>query len=337
MYSINRRDRKLYKKIAVVTGCAGFIGTTFTRVLLEKGWTVYGIDKLTYVANDIDMSWLIGEYPDNYIVIKDDIKDIDRLPECDVVFNLAAESDVDNSIVNMDKFIDSNISGVKNLLEIITHKSVQIKHNKPLFFQVSTDEVYGDRVEGSFDETAALMPSNPYAATKAAADMLIESWSRTHGLDYIIARPSNNYGENQYPEKLIPTAVRCLQRGKKIKLHNKGLPIRSWTHVEDTVEALILLYEKACRNNIYNIQSDYEQTNFVTVKKIINAYFMGNIDIEIPDYEEHISYEYDRPGQDVRYSISCESIKNYGWSPKKNFDEEIIKLVDYYKKRKWVW
>ena len=327
----------MYKKIAVVTGCAGFIGTTFTRVLLEKGWTVYGIDKLTYVANDIDMSWLIGEYPDNYIVIKDDIKDIKRLPECDVVFNLAAESDVDNSIVNMDKFIDSNISGVKNLLEIITHKSVQIKHNKPLFFQVSTDEVYGDRVEGSFDETAALMPSNPYAATKASADMLIESWSRTHGLDYIIARPSNNYGENQYPEKLIPTAVRCLQRGKKIKLHNKGLPIRSWTHVEDTVEALILLYEKACRNNIYNIQSDYEQTNFVTVKKIINAYFMGNIYVEIPNYDEHISYEYDRPGQDVRYSISCESIKNYGWSPKKNFDEEIIKLVDYYKKRKWVW
>ena len=327
----------MYKKIAVVTGCAGFIGTTFTRVLLEKGWTVYGIDKLTYVANDIDMSWLIGEYPDNYIVIKDDIKDIKRLPECDVVFNFAAESDVDNSIVSVDKFIDSNISGVKNLLEIITHKSVQIKNNKPLFFQVSTDEVYGDKLEGSFDETAPLNPSNPYAATKAAADMLIESWSRTHGLDYIIARPSNNYGENQYPEKLIPTAVRCLQRGKKIKLHNKGLPIRSWTHVEDTVEALILLYEKACRNNIYNIQSDYEQTNFVTVKKIINAYFMGNIDVEIPDYEEHISYEYDRPGQDVRYSISCESIKNYGWSPKKNFDEEIIKLVDYYKKRKWVW
>ena len=337
MYSINRRDRKLYKKIAVVTGCAGFIGTTFTRVLLEKGWTVYGIDKLTYVANDIDMSWLIGEYPDNYIVIKDDIKDIKRLPECDVVFNFAAESDVDNSILSVDKFIDSNISGVKNLLEIITHKSVQIKNNKPLFFQVSTDEVYGDKLEGSFDETDPLMPSNPYAATKASADMLIESWARTHGLDYIIARPSNNYGENQYPEKLIPTAVRCLQRDKKIKLHNKGLPIRSWTHVEDTVEALILLYEKACRNNIYNIQSDYEQTNFVTVKKIINAYFMGNIDIEIPDYEEHISYEYDRPGQDVRYSISCESIKNYGWSPKKNFDEEIIKLVDYYKKRKWVW
>ncbi len=283
------------------------------------------------------MTWLLNNNLENFILINDDIKNIDRLPECDVVFNLAAESDVDNSILNMDKFIDSNISGVKNLLEIITHKSIQIKHNKPLFFQVSTDEVYGDTLEATFDETAALMPSNPYAATKAAADMLIESWSRTHGLDYIIARPSNNYGENQYPEKLIPTAVRCLQRGKKIKLHDKGKPIRSWTHVEDTAEAFILLYEKACRNNIYNIQSDYEQNNFVTVTKIINSYFIGSVNAKIPDYNKHIDYSYDRPGQDVRYSISCESIKNYGWTPKKVFDKEIVKLVEYYKKRKWKW
>lgn len=324
------------KQIAVVTGCAGFIGITFTKLLLSKGWLVYGIDKLTYVANTDELTDLTLENP-NFKFVEQDIKDIERLPECDVVFNLAAESDVDNSIMNVDKFIDSNISGVKNLLEIITHKSVQIKNNKPLFFQVSTDEVYGDTVEGSFDETSTLNPSNPYAATKAAADMLIESWARTHGLEYIIARPSNNYGANQYPEKLIPTAVRRLQRNKKIKVHNKGLPIRSWTHVEDTAEAFILLYEKACRNNIYNIQSDYEQTNFITVTKIINAYFMGSIDIDIPDYNEHIDYEYDRPGQDVRYSISCESIKNYGWSPQKNFDEEIIKLVNYYKKRKWKW
>ena len=327
----------MYKRIAVVTGCAGFIGTTFTRLLLEKGWLVYGIDKFTYAANEQEMAWLLNDNPENFTLINGDIKNIDRLPECDVVFNLAAESDVDNSILNVDSFINSNISGVKNLLEIITHKSVQIKHNKPLFFQVSTDEVYGDTVAESFDETAPLLPSNPYAATKAAADMLIESWSRTHGLDYIIARPSNNYGENQYPEKLIPTAVRRLQRGKKIKLHNKGKPIRSWTHVEDTAEAFILLYEKACRNNIYNIQSDYEQTNIITVTKIINTYFMGSIDIEIPDYDKHIDYNYDRPGQDIRYSISCESIKNYGWTPIKNFDKEIVKLVDYYKKRKWKW
>ena len=325
------------KQIAVVTGCAGFIGITFTKLLLERGWLVYGIDKFTYVANFEELQTLANIYPNTFTYVTEDIKDIDRLPECDVVFNLAAESDVDNSILNMDNFIDSNISGVKNLLEIITHRSVQIKNNKPLFFQVSTDEVYGDKEEGSFDETAALMPSNPYAATKAAADMLVESWSRTHGLDYIIARPSNNYGENQYPEKLIPTVIRRLQREQKVKLHNKGLPVRSWTHVEDTAEAFILLYEKACRNNIYNIQSDYEQNNFVTVTKIINIYFMGAINVEIPNYDEHIDYEYDRPGQDVRYSISCESIKNYGWTPKKNFDKEIVKLVNYYKKRKWKW
>tara|TARA_R110001606_G_scaffold328421_1_gene475607 strand:- start:49 stop:1032 length:984 start_codon:yes stop_codon:yes gene_type:complete len=325
------------KQIAVVTGCAGFIGITFTKLLLERGWLVYGIDKFTYVANFEELQTLANIYPNTFTYVTEDIKDIDRLPECDVVFNLAAESDVDNSILNMDNFIDSNISGVKNLLEIITHRSVQIKNNKPLFFQVSTDEVYGDKEEGSFDETAALMPSNPYAATKAAADMLVESWSRTHGLDYIIARPSNNYGENQYPEKLIPTVIRRLQREQKVKLHNKGLPVRSWTHVEDTAEAFILLYEKACRNNIYNIQSDYEQNNFVTVTKIINVYFMGAINVEIPNYDEHIDYEYDRPGQDIRYSISCESIKNYGWAPKKNFDKEIVKLVNYYKKRKWKW
>ena len=325
------------KQIAVVTGCAGFIGITFTKLLLERGWLVYGIDKFTYVANFEELRTLANIYPNTFTYVTEDIKDIDRLPECDVVFNLAAESDVDNSILNMDNFIDSNISGVKNLLEIITHRSVQIKNNKPLFFQVSTDEVYGDKEEGSFDETAALMPSNPYAATKAAADMLVESWSRTHGLDYIIARPSNNYGENQYPEKLIPTVIRRLQREQKVKLHNKGLPVRSWTHVEDTAEAFILLYEKACRNNIYNIQSDYEQNNFVTVTKIINIYFMGAINVEIPNYDEHIDYEYDRPGQDVRYSISCESIKNYGWTPKKNFDKEIVKLVNFYKKRKWKW
>ena len=325
------------KQIAVVTGCAGFIGITFTKLLLERGWLVYGIDKFTYVANFEELQTLANIYPNTFTYVTEDIKDIDRLPECDVVFNLAAESDVDNSILNMDNFIDSNISGVKNLLEIITHRSVQIKNNKPLFFQVSTDEVYGDKEEGSFDETAALMPSNPYAATKAAADMLVESWSRTHGLDYIIARPSNNYGENQYPEKLIPTVIRRLQREQKVKLHNKGLPVRSWTHVADTAEAFILLYEKACRNNIYNIQSDYEQNNFVTVTKIINVYFMGAINVEIPNYDEHIDYEYDRPGQDIRYSISCESIKNYGWAPKKNFDKEIVKLVNYYKKRKWKW
>ena len=129
--------------------------------------------------------------------------------------------------------------------------------------------------EGNFDENAVLKPSNPYSATKAAADMLIQSYARTFNIEYIIARPSNNYGPFQYPEKLIPLAVKRLSRGKKIKLHNKGSPIRTWTHSEDTTDAIITLYEKAERNKIYNISSEYEQSNLETVTKILNAYFLG--------------------------------------------------------------
>ena len=329
----------------IVTGGAGFIGSELVRYLIKAtDHYVLNIDKLTY-AGSLSSLGSISENP-RYSFKKLDVSDRQGILEAitlfqpDIVFHLAAESHVDRSIAEPLEFIKTNVLGTAVMLDAVNKYLSQCSEavkNNFRFHHISTDEVYGDRIEGSFDETAALMPSNPYAATKAAADMLVESWSRTHGLDYVIARPSNNYGENQYPEKLIPTVVRRLQRGQKIKLHNNGLPIRSWTHVEDTAEAFILLYEKACRNNIYNIQSDYEQTNLVTVTKIINAYFMGNIDVEIPDYDEHIDYNYNRPGQDIRYSISCESIKNYGWSPKKNFNKEIIKLVDYYKKRKWIW
>ena len=148
-----------------------------------------------------------------------------------------------------------------------------IRASKPLFFQISTDEVYGDLENGSFTESSPLKPSNPYSATKAAADLLIQSWARTHKVEYIIARPSNNYGLYQYPEKLIPLAVKNLNRGKKIKLHNKGKPIRTWTHSEDTTNALITLYEKAERNKVYNISSEYENSNYDTVKKILKLLF----------------------------------------------------------------
>lgn len=325
------------KQIAVVTGCSGFIGLTLTRSLLELGWNVYGIDKLTYVADQEELTSIILDYPESFKFENSDICDVQRLPECDVVFNLAAESDVDNSILNIDSFIKSNIDGVKNLLRLITHNSVQNKHNKPLFFHMSTDEVYGDRETGSFSESSPLNPSNPYSATKAAADMIIQAWARTYDLEYILARPSNNYGYFQYPEKLIPTAVRRLMRGKKIKLHNEGKPIRSWTHSEDTVNAIILIYEKGKRNSIYNIQSDYEQTNLQTVTKIINYYFMGRVNKDIPNIEDHLDFSYNRAGQDIRYSISCEPLKNLGWVPEKEFDVHLPELINYYKQKKWVW
>ena len=139
---------------------------------------------------------------------------------------------------------------------------------------MSTDEVYGDKEEGYFDENAQLNPSNPYAATKASADLLIQAWARTHGLEYIIVRPSNNYGIFQYHEKLIPLSVKRLRENKLIKLHNRGRPIRTWTHAEDTIDAMMLLFEKADRNRVYNISSEFEQNNYTTVQKIINCYFM---------------------------------------------------------------
>jgi dTDP-glucose 4,6-dehydratase len=201
---------------------------------------------------------------------------------------------------------------------------------------MSTDEVYGDTISGIFDENSPLNPSNPYAATKASADLLIKSWARTNGLDYIIARPSNNYGTNQYPEKLIPLSVKRLSRGKKIKLHNNGNPVRTWTHVEDTCDAIMLLADMAKRNCIYNISSEFEQQNIYTVHKIINSYFMGRVDMPIPDYSEHIDITYSRPGQDVRYAISCNPLRDLGWLPRKEFDKEIVGLVKYFKER-FVW
>ncbi len=317
-------------KIAVVTGCASFLGTTFTAKLLEEGWYVYGIDKLTYVANDNIVEELQNNYS-KFRLIVEDICEIKWLPECDVIFNFAAESDVDNGNKNCKNFIRSNIDGVRNLLEIVNSRIVT-KANKPLFFQISTDEVYGYLISGVFDENSALNPSNPYAATKAAADLLIKTWARTHGLEYIIARPSNNFGPNQYPEKLIPLAVKQLSRGNKIKLHNQGKPIRTWTHSEDTADALLILYEHAERNRVYNISSEYEQSNFDTVRKIINSYFLGTIKREIPDVEKHIDFSHNRPGQDVRYAISCDPLRSLQWRPDKVFDIEIIKLVENYKK-----
>lgn len=323
------------KKVAIVTGYAGFIGSTFTRRLLEKGYYVYCIDKFSHVSDTIQADRNHHDYYQRMQWIQGDICEIDWLPECDVIFNLAAESDVDISTQDSAKFIQTNIDGVRNLLNIINNR-ILIRADKPLFFQVSTDEVYGDIHQGSFDEAAVLNPSNPYAATKAAADLLVQSWARTYGLEYIIARPSNNYGPHQYPEKLIPLACKRLGRGKPIKLHNNGNPIRTWTHVEDTADALITLYEKAERNRIYNISSEFEQNNYETVKKIVNCYFLGNIKRKVPDFEEHLDMSFSRPGQDVRYAISCEPLRQLGWEPQKTFDEELPKLVKQYKES-WKW
>ena len=336
-------------KIAVVTGCQGFIGGYVVNACLSAGWKVYGIDKMTYAARDLSM-W--HENEPNFHLIKEDIADLKRLPDCDYVINLAAESHVCNSIVSSKDFIHSNVEGVRNLLELVKDKP-ENAYGKPLFVHFSTDEVYGDiaEEEGSFRETDALNPSNPYSASKAAADMLIKSYHRTYGTEYVIVRPTNNYGLNQYPEKLVPLCVKLLNANKKIALHNNGTPIRSWLHARDTAEAVMLLlsvYEDqkdplqifrvsdevweypTVKNSIFNI-GGVERKNKDVVRDIIETY-------GTPDkWTDRVDLSFSRPGQDVRYSVNDDKLRSLGWEPQADFDAELRNIVKHLKDGRFRW
>jgi dTDP-glucose 4,6-dehydratase len=298
------------------------MGAYFTRKCLERGWQVFGVDNMTYAANKEALDEF-NEYS-NFRFLKADIKDLDYLYDCDYVVNFAAESHVENSISGSKKFIDTNIMGVQNLLELIRSKHF-ICSNKPIFIQISTDEVYGDIVLGSHSEKDLLKPSNPYAASKASGDMLVFAWARTYDIEYLIFRPTNNYGMYQYPEKLIPISVKNLTRGQKIKLHNKGEPIRNWLHADDTAEAVFTAIEANVKNEIFNIAGGFEQTNKETVRKIVKAFYKND------NWEDHVDLTQVRMGQDVRYSLDDSKLRALGWRPKKNFDEEIVELVNHFK------
>jgi dTDP-glucose 4,6-dehydratase len=311
-------------KLVVITGCLGLIGSHVTKRCLAKGWQVYGIDKCTYAANlDLLKDFEMFE---NFTFIKKDIADVVYLPDCDYVINIAAESHVGNSIIESEDFIHSNVVGTKNLLDLIRKKPKNVD-NQPIFFHFSTDEVYGDIVDGEHIETDILKPSNPYSASKAAADMLIFAWARTYGLKYLILRPTNNYGQGQYPEKLIPVSVKLLQRNKKIRLHDEGEPVRNWLHAGDTAEAVICIIESGTYDEIYNVAGGFEQKNKETVKKIVECYFDDD-----RNYLDYVDLGYKREGQDVRYALNDDKLRSLGWSPKRIFDDEIKDLVNHYKK-----
>lgn len=309
-------------KVVYVTGCLGLIGSHITRLCLEKGWYVIGVDKKTYAASEEALHEFLNE--PNFKFIESDINDLKFLYECDYVINTAAETHVGNSIANSDEFIDSNITGVHHLLELIRNYR-QETSKLPTLLHFSTDEVYGDIVEGAHKETDLLKPSNPYSATKAAADMLILAWGRTYNLPYIIVRPTNNYGIGQYAEKLIPKACKYLELGKKIPLHNDGKPIRNWLHASDTARAVITIIEAGVSNEIYNIAGSYEQSNYDTVKKVIKVYN------EDDNVENYLDLSYSRKGQDVRYALDDSKLRALGWEPIALFDLELINIVRHYK------
>jgi dTDP-glucose 4,6-dehydratase len=316
------------KKICYITGCLGFIGSYVTRVCLNAGYYVRGIDKITYAANP-DLLSEFNSY-ENFVFEQKDINDIKFLYECDYFINVAAETHVGNSISKSKDFVKSNIDGVYNILELLKNYRAESAY-KPILLHFSTDEVYGDIVDGAHAEKDLLKPSNPYSATKAAADMLIIAWSRTYGLPYVIVRPTNNYGIGQYVEKLIPKACKYLLLGKKIPVHDYGLPVRNWLHAEDTANAVLTIINNQSINEIYNISGGFEQMNIETIKSIIlNIY--GTLD----NYEQYIDFSVFRPGQDCRYALDDSKLKSLGWSANKVFNHEIAKIVEFYK-HKFIW
>ena len=282
----------------IVTGGRGFIGSHFVELALKNGDSVIDYDCMTYCANEV----LPFDDNPNYKHVSENICDITHLPSCDVLINFAAETHVDNSINDTTPFLKSNVIGVHNLLEILRGKP---SHERPLFVQISTDEVYGDRPEGAFQESDKLTPSNPYSASKAAAEMFVLGYHRTYGMNYLITRSSNNYGERQYSEKLIPKSLECIHTNKKIPLHGDGSYVRDWIYVKDNVSAIYTLIQGGVKNDVFNIGANNHMTNLEVALDLLESFGIG---------EEGIQFVQNRWGQDLRYSISTDKINKFGWT-----------------------
>ena len=311
----------------LVCGGAGFIGSAFLRNFLKNNYDskITNLDVLTIGSNLENLKEI--ENNPNYKFIKDDIKNesvLDGLvKDVDVVVNFAAESHVDRSIANPKPFIKTNIFGTFSILEAIR------KYDKR-FIHVSTDEIYGDaQGNSSFDENSQINPSNPYAATKAAADHLVSSYYRTYGINCITTRCTNNFGPNQFPEKLIPKTIIRSIKNLKTPLYGDGSQIRSWIYVDDHVNAIESLISKGKPGHVYNITAYEEITNKTIVEKILDI---------LGKPHDMIEYVEDRPGHDKRYSIDCSKIENQiGWHPKYEFDDALKQTVNWYLQNNLWW
>ncbi len=301
-------------KLILVTGGLGFIGKHFVQRCLQLDHFVTNVDMVNYAADRLANEEFKGH--SNYRHIKEDIVTLGHLPESDVVVNFAAESHVDNSIADNRQFCHSNIMGVQRLLELTRAKS---NSGAPRFIQISTDEVYGYILDGRHTEGDPLRPSNPYSATKAAADMLVIGWARTYEMVYNIVRMTNNFGMNQYPEKLIPKSAWRMRRGLQALMHGDGSYVRSWLHVDDSTEALLTIMERGAVNTIYNVHGDSELPNIEVLRKLAQI-------MDIPESEAFVSVP-NRVGQDVRYSLDDSRIRALGWRPTRNFDDELKRVA----------
>jgi len=304
----------------LVTGGAGFIGSHFIEHLLDSDprCHVVNVDKLTYAGNLTNLRRVSGHK--RYQFVQADICDAKKMEkivkDCTAIIHFAAETHVDRSIKNSKVFIETNVEGTHVLLE------AALKHHIKRFLHVSTDEVYGSRLKGAFKESDALDPSSPYAASKAASDLLVLAYAKTYKMPVVITRSSNNFGPRQYPEKVIPLFVTNLLKNKPVPLYADGGNVRDWIYVKDNCEAIGLVFRKGRTGEIYNIAAGNYMTNLNLTKKILKL---------MRKPLSMITYVKDRPGHDFRYAIDASKVQKLGFSPKHTFEQGLALTINGYR------
>jgi dTDP-glucose 4,6-dehydratase len=329
----------------LVTGGAGFIGSALVRhLVLDKGYEVLTVDKLTYAGN-LESLKLVDNQP-NHRFLKADICDRQAMAEAfasfqpDRVMHLAAESHVDRSITGAEDFVRTNVIGTFTLLESArAHYSTLSgeARDRFRFLHVSTDEVYGSLGdEGLFTETTPYDPSSPYSASKAASDHLAKAWARTYAMPVVVSNCSNNYGPYHFPEKLIPLTILNALEGKPLPVYGKGENVRDWLYVEDHARALDLIIERGRIGETYNVGGRNERRNIDVVRRICAA--LDERRPEAQPRESLITFVADRPGHDARYAIDATRLETeLGWKAQENFDTGIARTVDWYLYNTWWW
>tara|TARA_Y100001970_G_scaffold233393_1_gene290937 strand:- start:29 stop:1027 length:999 start_codon:yes stop_codon:yes gene_type:complete len=321
----------------LITGGAGFIGSSLINLLIQKGHKVINIDSLTYAGNLKNLNFV--EKHKNYFFIKSNICNKTKILEIfkkynpNAIMHLAAETHVDNSIGKPNTFIRTNINGTYNLLEAVRNfLSKKNKNFKFKFIHISTDEVYGSLASiGKFNEKTPYSPNSPYSASKAASDHLVRAWYKTYKLPTIITNCSNNYGPRQFPEKLIPVIISRAIKNKQIPIYGKGKNIRDWIHVQDHVDALYKILVKGKIGKTYNIGSENEISNIDLAKKICTL--LDEIKPKKNSYKKQLAFVKDRLGHDYRYAINSNLIKKeLAWKPKIKFNDGLKKTIKWYLK-----
>lgn len=307
-------------KKVLITGAAGFIGSHFVKVALEKGYDILALDKLTYAGDLRRLEDVIKHIKFFQVDITDreSLEKVFREEKPDMVVHFAAESHVDRSILDPLAFIKTNVEGTFNLLDL--SKKFEVER----FINISTDEIYGELedLDGKFTEESCLRPNSPYSASKASADMLGRAYYRTYNLQVITVRPSNNYGPWQYPEKLIPVVILKAIRNEPIPVYGTGKNRREWLYVKDCAVGILTVMEKGRVGEVYNLGSGIEKENLEVVKAILRI---------LGKPEDLISFVKDRPGHDFRYRMSSQKIKReLGFSIKTDFEEGLKLTVDFY-------